>query len=213
VVTMHFQDQSYAGLLLDMGGVLTTDFFAAIDSHCARLGLPPGRFLAVVTADPVGRQLYHQIERGEISQTAFERGLAERLGVESDGLLRGLLADARPNSELIQAALQARHAGIRVGVISNSWGTEPYNPYEDYSLSDWFDAVVISGEVGLRKPEPAIYELAAAKLGLPTHRCVFVDDIDKNLPAAQALGMATVHHVENARTIRELERLLGTPLQ
>lgn len=205
-------DRRYMGLLLDVGGVLTTDFFAAIGAHCERLGLPPSRFVEVVTTDPIGRQLYHQIERGEISQPEFERGLAERLGVASDGLLRGLLRDAEPNVPLLTAVQQARHASIPVGVISNSWGTDPYNPYEEYKLAEQFDAAVISGEVGLRKPDPAIYELAAQRLGLPASACVYVDDIDRNLPPARALGMATIHHVDNARTLDELERLLGIDL-
>jgi putative hydrolase of the HAD superfamily len=203
----------YEGLLLDVGGVLTTDFFASISAHCRRLGLPPDSFREVVTSDPTGRRLYHQIERGEITQATFERAIAKRLGVESRGLLRGFLADARPNHTIINAADRARAAGIRTGVVANSWGTEPYNPYESYELAKRFDAVVISGEVGLRKPEPAIYELAAERLGLPPSACVYVDDIARNLPAARTLGMATIHHVDNAETLNQLERLLGLPLR
>jgi len=206
-------DQPYKGLLLDIGGVLTTDFFASIGAHCERLGLPRDRFREVVTTDPVGRRLYHQIERGEITQATFEEGLAERLGVERHGLLRGLLADAQPNGAIINAARRARQAGVRTGVITNSWGTDPYDPYEGFELLRRFDAVVISGEVGLRKPEPAIYALAAERLGLPPSACVFVDDIEQNLPAARALGMATIHHVDNAATLHQLERLLRIPLR
>jgi len=69
--------------------------------------------------------------------------------------------------------------------------------------------VVISGEVGLRKPDPAIYRLAADKLGLPRSAYVFVDDVAANPPATAELGMATVHHTGSAATVRELERLLG----
>jgi epoxide hydrolase-like predicted phosphatase len=205
--------QRYAGLLLDMGGVLTTDFFASISAHCRRLGLPPDRFREVVTSHPVGRQLYRQIERGEISQPAFERGIADLLGVDSHGLLRGLLADAQPNVAIIEAVQRARDAGVRTGVITNSWGTEPFNPYERYDLATRFDTVVISGEVGLSKPDPAIYQLAASRLGLPASSCVFIDDIAHNLPPAGALGMATIHHTDNAATLAELERLLGVTLQ
>jgi putative hydrolase of the HAD superfamily len=203
----------YTGLLLDFGGVLTTDLVASVDAWCERQGIGRERMVEVLASDPVGRRLYHQIERGEISQTTFEQGLAERLGVDGGGLLRALLASARPNPEMIRAALRARRAGIRVGMVSNSWGLDPYNPYEDYRLSDWFDAVVISGEVGLRKPEPAIYQLAVAKLAVPASACVFVDDLEPNLAPARALGMATVHHVQNAATIPQLERLLGTGLR
>jgi putative hydrolase of the HAD superfamily len=192
--------------------VLTTDFFAAVGAHCERLGLPRDRFREVVTTDPVGRLLYHQIERGEITQATFEDGLAERLGVERNGLLEGLLADAQPNVAIIDAAKRARQAGVRTGVITNSWGTEPYNPYEDFDLHRRFDAVIISGEVRLRKPESAIYALAAERLGLPPAACVFVDDVELNLPPARALGMATIHHVDNATTLHQLERLLRIPL-
>jgi putative hydrolase of the HAD superfamily len=68
---------------------------------------------------------------------------------------------------------------------------------------------VISSLVGLRKPEPAIYRLAADELAVPSGRIVFVDDIATNLEPAHELGMAVIHHVDPARTVRELERLLG----
>lgn len=203
----------YTGLLLDFGGVLTTDLVASVGAWCERQGLARERIEEVLTSDPAGQRLYRQIERGEISQTAFEQGIAERLGVDGGGLVRALLASAEPNPEMIQAAQRARRAGIRVGIVSNSWGLDPYNPYEDYRLSDWLDAVVISGEVGLRKPELAIYQLAVAKLAVPARSCVFVDDLEPNLAPARALGMATVHHVQNAATIPQLERLLGTELR
>ena len=202
----------YKGLLLDFGGVLTSDFFGSIDDYCQRLGLRRGRFREVVTADPAGRALYHRVERGEISQATFERDLATRLGVAPDGLVAGLLAGLRPDFKMIGAAAQARKAGIRVGVITNSWGMEPYDPYEGYQLNECYDALVVSGEVGIRKPDPAIYRLAADKLGIPPSRCLFVDDVAANLPPAAELGMATIHHVDSSQTIAQLERLLGVPL-
>jgi len=96
--------------------------------------------------------------------------------------------------------------------ITNSWGTDPDDPYAGYHLSEHYDAVIISGEVGLRKPDPAIYLLAAEKLGLPASWCVFVDDVAANLPAAAELGMATVHHVNSTATVRELDRLFSIGL-
>jgi putative hydrolase of the HAD superfamily len=202
----------YKGLLLDFGGVLTSDFFGSIDDYCQRLGLPRGRFRALVTTDPAGTALYHRVERGEISQARFERELGALLGVAPDGLVAGLLAGLRPDPQMVEAVARARKAGIRVGVITNSWGTAPYDPYEGYQLNERFDALVVSGEVGIRKPDPAIYRLAADKLGVPPSRCVFVDDVAANLPAAAELGMATVHHVDSSTTVAELERLLRLPL-
>jgi len=71
----------YEGLLLDFGGVVTTDFFAALGAHCERLGLSHESFRNLMTADPNGRELYHQVERGELSQPAFEQKIAQLLGV------------------------------------------------------------------------------------------------------------------------------------
>jgi putative hydrolase of the HAD superfamily len=115
----------------------------------------------------------------------------------------------RPEPLIVEAVARARRAGIRVGVITNSWGTAPYDPYAAYQLDQRFDAVVISSQAGLRKPEPAIYRLAADELAVPLEQIVFVDDIAANLQPAHELGMAVIHHVDQGRTVRELDRLLG----
>jgi epoxide hydrolase-like predicted phosphatase len=105
---------------------------------------------------------------------------------------------------------RARAAGVRTGLISNSWGT---SRYDRALLGRLFDGVVISGEAGIRKPAPEIYALGARAIELEPGECVFVDDLTFNLPPAQELGMATVHHVEPDETITELERLLGVDLR
>lgn len=98
---------------------------------------------------------------------------------------------------------------MRTGLVSNSWGTRRY-PRE--LLEDLFDGVVISGEVGIRKPAPEIYALGAESVGLEPRDCVFVDDLPFNLEPARELGMAVVHHVSPPDTIAELERVLGLAL-
>lgn len=94
--------------------------------------------------------------------------------------------------------------------MSNSWGTGDYDPYEGYDLEERFDAVIISDQVALRKPDPAIYALTAAKIDAPPRSCVFVDDTAANLPPARDLGMAVVHFTDTASGIAEIERLLNT---
>jgi putative hydrolase of the HAD superfamily len=210
---MSAPNRRYKGLLLDFGGVLTTDFFASIDDHLQRRGLPRGRFRQLVTTDPAGRALYQRIERGEISQAAFERELAALLGVDPSGLVAGMLAGLQLDQRIVRAAARARAGGIRVGVITNSWGTEPYDPYAGYGLHERYDAVIVSGEVGIRKPDPAIYLVAADKLGLPTSACVLVDDVAANLPPAAELGMATIHHTDSAATVQELGRAFSIDLE
>jgi epoxide hydrolase-like predicted phosphatase len=111
---------------------------------------------------------------------------------------------------MLDAVHRARRAGIRTGLISNSWGTRRY----DRTLLDrLFDGIVISGEVGMRKPTPEIYEMGAERIGVAPADCVFVDDLPFNLKPAQQLGMAAVHHTDAAATIDELERLLGVGLR
>lgn len=202
----------YHGLLVDFGGVLTTNFFAPFEAFCKRHGLPPTTIRDLMTNDPDGRELWQQVERGQISQAAFETRLAAMLGVRPDGLVRELLADLRPDQRMLNAVQAASRAGIRAAVVTNSWGTEPYDPYEPWQLKVTFDAVVVSHEVGLRKPDPAIYRLAAEEIGVAPGACVFVDDVASNLPAARGLGMAVIHHVSTDDTIRVLEQLLRLPL-
>jgi putative hydrolase of the HAD superfamily/hydrolase len=79
-------------------------------------------------------------------------------------------------------------------------------------LRELFDQVVISGEVGLRKPDAEVFFLACRRVGLPAEACVFVDDHDGNVEAARAVGMRAVLHEEGSRTVTELESLFGVPL-
>jgi putative hydrolase of the HAD superfamily len=207
------QQKPYRGLLLDVLGVLTTDIFAAVGSYCERLGLPRESFFEAIALHPYGRQLYHDVERGEVSQVDFEQGIASVLGVESKGLIQGLLANTKPNPPILEAARDLRGEGVKVGVVTNSWGTEPHNFYEAYELTARFDAVVISSDVGFRKPDPPIYALAAERLHVAPSACVYVDDIDENLPPAESIGMAVIHHVDNETTLQELERLFSIRLR
>jgi putative hydrolase of the HAD superfamily len=166
----------YRGLLLDFGGVVTTDFFASLGVYRERLGRPHDSFRNLVTTDPTGRELYHQVERGELSQPDFEQKIAQLLGVQPTGL--GPRAARRP---------AARAAARRCDHQSAHGGTAPYDPYAAHQLGQRFDAVVISSQVGLRKPDPAIYRLAAEKLAVPPERIVFVDDIAANLQPASKI--------------------------
>jgi epoxide hydrolase-like predicted phosphatase len=111
---------------------------------------------------------------------------------------------------MIEAVRRARAAGVRTGLVSNSWGVQRY-PRD--LLAELFDGVVISGELGIRKPSPEIYARGAQSIGLAPEACVFVDDLPLNLEPAARLGMATVHHRSAGETLPELEALLGVALR
>jgi epoxide hydrolase-like predicted phosphatase len=199
----------YRGLLIDYGGVLTTDLFDSFRAFCEVEGLEPEAIGRSFRRDPSCRELLIGLETGKLGEEEFERRFAEILGVAAPGLIERLMSDSRPNEQMVAAVANARRQGIRTGLISNSWGTRRYDRAQ---LAELFDGVVISGEVGIRKPAPEIYELGSAEIGLEPEACVFVDDLPFNLEPAAELGMATVHHTATEQTIEELERLLGVPL-
>ncbi|MYS21880.1 putative hydrolase of the HAD superfamily [Streptomyces sp. DvalAA-14] len=201
-----------AGLILDFAGVLTTEVAAAMRGFDRRTGLPDGTFRALVSEDPQGRALYEDLERGAITQAEWNTRTAALLGVDSAGLLGRVLRDLRPQPAMIAAARTARAAGIRVGILSNSLGPGPFDLYAGYELSADYDAVVISQDYRLRKPDPAIYRIMLGLMELPGGDCVFVDDTAHNLPPAGKLGITTVLAQDPPGTIARIEELFGVRL-
>jgi putative hydrolase of the HAD superfamily len=199
----------YGGLLVDWGGVLTTDLFESFRSFCELEGLEPDAVASAFRSDVECRELLIAFETGTLAEEEFEVQFAPFLGVAAPGLIDRLFAGSGTDEAMIDAVRRARSAGVRTGLVSNSWGTRRY-PQD--LLAELFDGVVISGEVGIRKPSPEIYALGAERIGLEPEACVFVDDLPFNLTPAAELGMAAVHHRRAEETIAELERLLAVAL-
>jgi epoxide hydrolase-like predicted phosphatase len=200
----------YAGLLVDYGGVLTSNLFESFRSFCEHEGIAPDAIRSVFRQDPASRQLLIDLETGKLPEEEFEPRFAATLGVDPERLIDRMFAGSVPDEPMLAAVRRAREQGVRTGLISNSWGTRRYDRGQ---LGELFDGVVISGEVGIRKPAPEIYRMAADELGLEPRSCVFVDDLPFNLTPAAELGMATVHHINAEGTIAELESLLGVRLR
>lgn len=210
------------GLLIDWGGVLTTGLPDAMGAWAERDGVDFEHFQAVMrewlgtrSGGMAEGSPIHALERGEMTGPEFEDRLAARLRthdgrpVVAEGLLRRMFGGFGAVPEMREATARAKSAGIRTCLLSNSWGL-------DYPREGWdelFDAAVISGEVGMRKPEERIFRYAADQLGLPPRACVFVDDLRPNVRAAADLGMVGVHHVAVDQTVGELEVLFGVPLR
>ena len=201
----------YRGLILDFGGVVTTDLFAELSAFCVRAGLDPGAFERALRDDPEGKAAFEAAEAGKIPQREFEVTIGRVLGVDDHGLLTRALGGLCPRREVLDLIQRARATGIRVGLLSNSWGEGEYDPYAGYDLDDIFDAVVISGDTGTRKPDPAIYLTATDELGVAPRECIFADDTAANLPPAEELGLATVHFTDPTAGIGEISLLLGLP--
>jgi epoxide hydrolase-like predicted phosphatase len=208
------------GLIVDWGGVMTTDLRDCLADFCARDGIDYDAFRSVLRdwLGPAGEMSAtgnpaHALERGEVAVQEFERQLAERLStpdrpVEPSGLMARMFGGFDSDPGMAGVVRRAKRAGFRTALCSNSWGNE-------YARAGWgelFDAVVISGEVGMRKPERRIYLLTAERLGLRPEQCVFVDDLGPNVRGAVDAGMVGVRHVSAEQTAAELEVLLGVAL-
>jgi putative hydrolase of the HAD superfamily len=209
------------GLLVDYGGVLTNPLPEFVAEWVKADGIDPHRFAELMRrwlGPDADRNPVHDLETGRVSAAEFERLLAAELiertpaqpgaADRAAGMLTRMFSGMRVEDSMMDVVRTVRASGVRTGLLSNSWGL-------DYERDGWdalFDTVVISGEVGLRKPDPAIYALAAERLGLPPEQIVFVDDLHPNVRAAAAAGMVGVQHVDLGTTVSELEILFDTPL-
>jgi len=198
-----------SALLIDWGGVLTTNLFASFHDYCVQAQIEPQALMGRFRADPAARELLVALETGRLQEEAFEQQFAELLGVEPDGLIDGLFAGVAPDTAMVKAVRRAHEGGVRTALVSNSWGVHRY-PHD--ILGELFDGLVISGEEGIRKPSRRMYELGAERAGAELRDCVFVDDLPFNLTPAEELGMAVVHHTDAETTIPQLEELFGVHL-
>jgi epoxide hydrolase-like predicted phosphatase len=209
------------GLVVDWGGVLTGDLRGVVHRWAAGSGFDVDTYISIMRdwfGEPVGLEArmnpVHALERGEMTVPDFESRLAAEMQrrsgqqVDAVGLLDRMIGEFEVADDMNALVRRAHASGLRTGLLSNSWG----NDYPRDGWDEMFDVVVISGEVGMRKPEPEIFEHTLALLGLPAPACVFVDDLAPNVAAAVAVGMVGVHHTSYETTRDELEALFGRPL-
>ncbi|WP_345558750.1 HAD family phosphatase [Nonomuraea rosea] len=214
------------GVLIDWGGVLTTSLSDSIARWIAMDRIDGVHYHTVMremidhayresNGEGTVESTVHALERGELDGPAFERDLAARLltvdGVPpvAEGLLERMFANFDRVDAMYDMLRDVRAQGVKTCLLSNSWS----NVYPRDGWDEIFDAVVISGEVGMRKPEPRIFHHALGQIGLAGEECVFIDDIEANILAARSLGIAGIHHRDADTTIAELETLFRFTLR
>jgi epoxide hydrolase-like predicted phosphatase len=201
------------GLLVDFGGVLTTNVFESFRAFCEDEGLDPEAIKRLFRSEPRAIEYVRRLERGELSEDDFAAGFGELLELEPErrpGLVERMFGHIRPDDEMVEALRRARAQGVRTGLISNSMGA---GRYDRSTFPELFDGVVISGDEGMHKPQPEIYRLGCERVGLQPADCVFVDDLRENCEGAEAVGMTAVLHRGAERTLPRLEGLLGVELR
>lgn len=200
-------------LVVDFGGVLTTPLYDALAVFARDIGVDLDDLVRVALGLYAGDddRLVYDFETGVISETEFTRAFAARLEnvsgtrIDPEGLVARMFR-VELEMSMVDAVAAARGAGYKTAMLSNSWGSSLY-PRD--ILSAVFDEIVISGEVGLRKPDRRIFELATRRLDVAPTRTVFVDDHPGHLEVAGELGFITLLHRTPGETVGELRGLLG----
>lgn len=195
-------------VLFDFAGVLTTSMLDSFAAFCAGAGLPRDAVVRCLAEDEPAARALAALERGEIGENDCERVLgvaltarhAPAVPVPADGLVAALTAGLRPDHRMLELVARTR-AHVPVGLLSNSFGARMYDGYD---LQQRFDAVLLSGDLGIRKPSRAIYRLAAERLGCPPGACIMVDDLALNVVGARRAGMRALLHRDADETAAQL---------
>jgi len=206
-----------AGVLFDMGGVVMESPLHAIAGYERERGLPPNSInRAIAAAGEAGA--WARLERGELTVATFCAPFeadcrAHGVAVDGAAVMAAIAAAGVPRPIMLEAIRRLRVRGLRVGALTNNWRREgPEDDVIPHRLRSHFDAFVESRVVGLRKPDPRIYELACRELRVEPARTAFLDDIGGNLKPARALGMATIKVDDPERALAELGALIGMDL-
>jgi len=207
----------HTAVIFDLGGVVLDSPLHAIARFERAAGIPAGFINRVVmTTGPSGA--WSRLERGELRVEdwipAFESDCAEAGEVISAArMMEEIRTASEPRPRMLAAIRAIRGRGLRVGALTNNWlSEEPSANRLGLELRALFDAFVESALVGLRKPDPRIYEHVCRELGVQAPESVFLDDIGANLKTARALGMHTIKVDTPEQALAELESVLGFSL-
>jgi putative hydrolase of the HAD superfamily len=207
----------FDAVLFDFGGVYTPSPFAAFERVAAELGVRPARVVEIVFG-PYDRDTdhpWHRLERGELGFGEAREtimALAAEEGLELDPLqvLLGMGSERAARAPLVERTRSLRGEGYRTALVTNNAREFRESWRSLLPLEELFDVVVDSSEVGVRKPDPAIFHLALERIGgVAPQRAIFLDDYAGNVEAARRLGMQGVLVGDPAQALAELEHLLA----
>lgn len=209
----------FTTVIFDFGGVITSSPFEAFNRMEAERGLPHNLVRLINSTDPDGNA-WALFERAEIDAERFDTLFAEEArshGYELPGrdVLALLSGDVRPS--MVAAIDQLRAEGFKLGCITNNvpagHGAQMSTTEEKAShiaaIMARFDHVIESSKVGIRKPDPRIYQMACEALGVQPSECVYLDDLGINCKPASALGMHAIKVTSGEQALANLGAALG----
>ncbi|GAA4675772.1 HAD family hydrolase [Gordonia humi] len=215
----HTESSRYSAVYFDFGGVLSPPIEELFLEYERKTGIAPSDLKAAMAgvADPLGVDVLAPVELGMLTEDEWVRRLHAWLTARGIDVSRSQREFGRQwfdghgvNETVRNLALQLRRSGYRVGVLTNN--VREWEPYwrSMVGLDDEVDAIVDSYAVGLRKPDPRVFALAADRIGVPGPEVILVDDLQVNCDAAENAGWEAVHFVDNSRALVDLSRLLAT---
>jgi putative hydrolase of the HAD superfamily len=207
--------------IFDLGGVLTTPIFESFKGFEEELGLEPGDLIKAFREHykrQDGEADFHLLETGRISEGEYYKRLGARVS-EMGGKLtmpddpvevrKKLWGRIQRNEEMIEAVGKI-HEHYKVGLLTNN--VKEWGGWRDLYPADLFDIVIDSSDVGVRKPDPAIYRLACEGLAVAPERAAFVDDIDTNVEGARAFGLTAIQFTTTGEVLERLRPLFPKAL-
>jgi epoxide hydrolase-like predicted phosphatase len=206
-------------VVCDFGGVLTTPLYESFLHYQEVSGVDFQQLVEAMRSifERTGEHPLFELEKGAITEAAFLESLAREMGRTEDGGRLASLAETffghlSANQPMVDLMASLKGRGMRMAILTNNvreWEARWQGLVPE--LHDIFEFVVDSAFVGMRKPDPAIYELVVSRFGdgLSFEDCVFIDDTDVNCHAAAELGMAAVHFQTNEQAVPEIEALFA----
>jgi putative hydrolase of the HAD superfamily len=204
-------------IVCDFGGVLTSplidSFLAFQDSSGITLEALGHAMAQIARADGVNPLF--ELETGRLSEAGFLDKLATALSaqlgrrVHMHGFGERYFEHLHPNEPMIEHMRSLRARGYRMAICTNN--VREWEPLwrSKLPVDEIFDVVVDSAFVGVRKPDPEIYEMTLARLGVAPRAALLVDDVDVNCDAARRLGMQAVQYHSSEQAIAEIEAALA----
>ena len=206
---------SILAVIFDLGGVVLGSPLEAFLQYERELGLPEHTLnRGIVAAGPSGA--WARLERGELDllqfYAAFDAEHAARgIALSAEALMAKVALSTAVRPEMVNAIRSLRAHGVKVAALTNNWASEDQTGKMDVLRAE-FDVFVESVKVGLRKPDPEIFQLVCRELGVEPLQAAFLDDIGLNVKAARALGMKTIKVGDAQQALRELSELTGIAL-
>jgi putative hydrolase of the HAD superfamily len=208
-------------VLWDFGGVILTSPFESFNRYEASIGLPADTIRTLNATNP-DANAWAKLERTEVDLATFctlfeAEALAAGHTLVGADVLACLSGDVRP--QMVEAQRRIKDAGFKQALLTNNFTSASDGPSMGYARPEVeqamsiYDVVVESSKAGVRKPDPAAYQLVLDALGLPASALVFLDDLGINLKPAKALGMTTIKVVDPDDALDELSKVLGIPLR